>query len=109
MLAPIVAEIYGPDDAGRLKVASEVRSAFGRAPGVVDVDASYIADAPRQVLSVDRPKAARLGVSDADIVTTLRAGIAGEDATRIFRMPPNFRHRCACNCPTVPTVAWMQP
>lgn len=81
VLAPIVAEVYGPDDAGRLKVAAEVRSAFGRAPGVVDVDASYIADAPRQVLSVDRPKAARLGVSDADIVTTLRAGIAGEDAS----------------------------
>ncbi len=81
VLAPIVAEVYGPDDAGRLKVAGEVRSAFNRAPQVVDVDASYIADAPRQVLSVDRPKAARLGVSDADIVTTLRTGIAGEDAS----------------------------
>ena len=81
VLAPIVAEVYGPDDAGRQKVATEVRSAFERAPGVVDVDASYIAAALRQVLSVDRPKAARLGVSDADIVTTLRAGIAGEDAS----------------------------
>jgi len=80
VLAPIVAEIYGPDDAGRLQVAQAVRSAFLRAPGVVDVDATYIAAAPRQVLAVDRPKAARLGVSDADIVTTLRAGIAGEDA-----------------------------
>ena len=81
VLAPIVAEIYGPDDAGRLKVATDVRSAFEGASGVVDVDASYISAAPRQVLSVDRPKAARLGVSNADIVTTLRAGIAGEDAT----------------------------
>ncbi len=81
VLAPIVAEVYGPEETGRLKVAAEVRSAFNRAAGVVDVDASYIAAAPRQVLSVDRPKAARLGVSDADIVTTLRAGIAGEDAT----------------------------
>ena len=81
VLAPIVAEIYGPDDAGRLQVAQAVRTAFLREPGVVDVDASYIAAAPRQVLSVDRPKAALLGVSDADIVSTLRAGIAGEDAT----------------------------
>ncbi|MBS0388329.1 MAG: efflux RND transporter permease subunit, partial [Proteobacteria bacterium] len=48
---------------------------------VVDVDASYIAPAPRQLLSVDRARAALLGVSDADIVATLRAGIAGEDAT----------------------------
>ena len=81
VLAPIVAEIYGPDDAGRLRVAQAVRTAFLRAPGIVDVDASYITSAPRQLVSVDRPKAARLGVNDADIVSTLRAGIAGEDVS----------------------------
>ncbi len=81
VLAPIVAEIYGPDDAGRLRVAQAVRTAFLRAPGIVDVDASYITAAPRQRVSIDRPKAARLGVNDAEIVSTLRAGIAGEDAS----------------------------
>ena len=81
VLAPIVAEIYGPDDAGRLKLAEAVRTAFLRAPGLVDVDASYISAAPRQVVAVDRTKAALLGVSDAEIVATLRAGIAGQDAT----------------------------
>jgi len=81
VLAPIVAEIYGPDDAGRLSVAQAVRKAFLSAADVVDVDASYIAPAPRQVVSVNRPKAAQLGVSDTDVVTTLRAGIAGDDAT----------------------------
>ena len=79
--APIVAEIYGPADAGRLQVAQAVRNAFILQPGVVDVDASYITLAPRQVLLVERTQAARLGVSDADIVTTLRTGIAGEDVT----------------------------
>jgi multidrug efflux pump subunit AcrB len=81
VLAPIVAEIYGPDDAGRLKVAEAVRTAFLRAPGLVDVDASYIGAAPRQVVAVDRQKAALLGVADAEVVSTLRAGIAGQDAT----------------------------
>ena len=81
VLAPIVAEVYGPDDGGRLQVAQAVRTALLHEPGVVDVDASYITAAPRQVLSVDRPKAARLGVADADIVATLRAGLAGDDAT----------------------------
>ncbi len=81
VLAPIVAEIYGPDDAGRLKVAEAVRTAFLRAPGLVDVDASYISAAPRQVVAVDREKAALLGVADAEVVSTLRAGIAGMDAT----------------------------
>jgi len=81
VLAPIVAEIYGPDDAGRLQVAEAVRTAFLRAPGLVDVDASYISAAPRQVVSIDREKAALIGVADAEVVSTLRAGIAGQDAT----------------------------
>ncbi|MBS0380515.1 MAG: efflux RND transporter permease subunit [Proteobacteria bacterium] len=81
VIAPIVAEVYGPDDAGRLAVAQAVREAFLSTPGLVDVDASYIQAAPREIVSVDRKKAALLGVSGADVVSTLRAGIAGEDAT----------------------------
>ncbi|MFO1401941.1 MAG: efflux RND transporter permease subunit [Steroidobacteraceae bacterium] len=81
VLAPIVAEIYGPDDAGRLAVATAVRTAMLRQSGLVDVDATYIAPAPRQVLEIDHAAAARLGVADAAIVTTLRAGLAGNDAS----------------------------
>jgi multidrug efflux pump subunit AcrB len=81
VLAPIVAEVYGPDDDGRLEVAAAVRTAMLRSPGLVDVDATYIAAAPRQVLQIDRQKAARTGVADADIVATLRAGLAGENAS----------------------------
>ncbi len=81
VLAPIVAEVYGPDDEGRLKVAEAVRTIFLRTAGVVDVDASYITASPRQVVALNRSKAAQLGVSDADVVTALRAGISGEDAT----------------------------
>ncbi len=81
VMAPIVAEVYGPDDSGRLKVAAAVRNAFLMGPNVVDVNASYIAAAPRQVVSVDRHKAALLGVSDAEVVATLRAGLVGDDTT----------------------------
>jgi len=80
VLAPIVAEIYGPDEAGRLQVAKQVRKVFAEAPGLVDADASYIADAPKQVLVIDRSKAATLGIAQAAIVETLRAGLVGEDA-----------------------------
>jgi multidrug efflux pump subunit AcrB len=78
VLAPIVAEIYGPDEAGRRQVAKAVRQVFEQAEGVVDVDDSSIVDAPRQLLLIDRRKAASLGVSQQAIVTTLRAGLAGE-------------------------------
>jgi multidrug efflux pump subunit AcrB len=81
VLAPIVAEVYGPDDSGRQKLAEAVRAAMLRGAHVVDVNASYIAAAERQVVMVNRFKAASLGVSDADVVATLRAGLAGEDTT----------------------------
>jgi multidrug efflux pump subunit AcrB len=81
VMSPIVAEIYGPDAEGRRQVSKAVRSVFEKTEGVVDVDESAIADAPRKVLLVDRRKAAALGVSQQAIVTTLRAGLAGEDAT----------------------------
>jgi len=51
---------------------------FEKTPGVVDVDDSSIASAPRKLLLVDRRKAALLGVPQQAIVTTLRAGLAGE-------------------------------
>ncbi|MCC7328415.1 MAG: efflux RND transporter permease subunit [Burkholderiales bacterium] len=81
VLAPIVAEIYGPDDAGRIAVARQVEAQFRKQAGVVDADASPIADAPRWVVAVDRSKAALAGVRQDDVVATLRAGLAGEDVT----------------------------
>jgi multidrug efflux pump subunit AcrB len=78
VLSPIVAEVYGAEATGRQQVARAVRQVFERTPGVVDVDDSSIAAAPRTLLMVDRRKAAMLGVPQQAIVTTLRAGLAGE-------------------------------
>ena len=81
VLSPLVAEIYGPEAAGRLSVAKAVRAVFEKSNGIVDVDDSSIASAPRKLLLVDRRKAALLGVPQQAIVSTLRAGLAGEAAT----------------------------
>ena len=81
VLSPIVAEIYGPDAEGRREVAKAVRGVFEGTTGLVDVDDTSIADAPRQLVLVDRRKAALLGVPQQAIVTTLRAGLAGEATT----------------------------
>ena len=80
VLAPIVAEIYGPEEEGRRQVAKAVRAAYAATAGVVDIDDTSIADAPKTVLLVDRRKAALLGIPQQAIVTTLRAGLAGEAA-----------------------------
>jgi multidrug efflux pump subunit AcrB len=79
-MAPIVAEIYGPEAEGRREVARAVRAVMAAHEGIVDVDDSSIVDAPRTLLVVDRRKAAMLGVPQQAIVSTLRAGLAGEAA-----------------------------
>ncbi len=81
VLSPIVAEIYGPEAAGRREMAQAVRAVFEKTPGIVDVDDSSIASAPRKLLLVDRRKAAMLGVPQQAIVSTLRTGLSGEAAT----------------------------
>jgi multidrug efflux pump subunit AcrB len=102
VLLPLVAEIYGPEAEGRQQVARAVRKVFEQTPGVVDVDDSSIAAAPRTLLVVDRRKAAMLGVPQQAIVTTLRAGLAGEataylhdqtkyPAAAVLQLPPE-RH-----------------
>ncbi len=80
VLSPIVAEIYGPEASGRQQVAKAVRAVFEKAAGLVDVDDSSIASAPKTLLLVDRRKAAMLGVPQQAIVSTLRTGLAGEAA-----------------------------
>ncbi|HEX5685134.1 MAG TPA: efflux RND transporter permease subunit [Ideonella sp.] len=81
VLAPIVAEVYGPEAEGRLQVARAVRGVFEKTAGIVDVDDSGITLAPKKLLLVDRRKAAMLGVPQSAIVSTLHAGQAGEATT----------------------------
>ncbi|MGV8804932.1 MAG: efflux RND transporter permease subunit [Polaromonas sp.] len=81
VLSPIVAEVYGPEADGRRAVAKAIRAVFEKTDNVVDVDDSSIASAPRVLLLVNRSKAALLGVPQQAIVSTLRAGLAGEAVT----------------------------
>jgi len=81
VLAPLVAEIYGPDDAGRQAVATRVRAEFERGRHVVDVDDSVEDSAPKIAVRVDQARAATLGVAPADVVATMRAALGGEDVT----------------------------
>lgn len=81
VISPIIAEIYGPDDAERLNIARQVHHVFDSTEGIVDTGDSGIADTKKIALVVDKKKAALLGVSQAAIVSTLRTGLAGEDVT----------------------------
>ncbi len=83
VLSPIVAEIYGPDEAGRHAVAKSLRAAYAATPGVVGIDDSIEDNAPRALVRVDQRKAALAGVTTADIVAALRVSLAGDDVTAL--------------------------
>jgi multidrug efflux pump subunit AcrB len=83
VMSPIVAEIYGPDHAGQIAVAKQVRAAFEGTPDIVGVDDTVDEDAEKLVLRVAQAKAALLGVAQKDIVDVVRMGLSGEDVTPV--------------------------
>ncbi len=81
VLSPIVAEVYGPDEAGRARAAKKVREALGATPDIVAIDDSVEEPAPRIQLKVDQAKAALAGVTRREVVETMRMGLSGVDVT----------------------------
>jgi multidrug efflux pump subunit AcrB len=81
VMSPIVAEVYGPDEAGRIAVAKKVRQQFADTADIVAIDDSVEDSAPKRLLKVDQSKAAQLGVAQRDIVATMRIGLTGMAVT----------------------------
>ncbi len=77
VLQTLVAEIYGPTEQGRLKMARRVRDIFKSTPGVVDVDWYIEADQPKDRFVIDKEKAALHGISAETISETLQIAVGG--------------------------------
>ncbi|HJV68188.1 efflux RND transporter permease subunit [Ideonella sp.] len=80
VMSPLVAEVYGPDEAGRQQLAERLRQAFAATPGIVAIDTSLKADAPRAFLRVNRQRADSLGIPVATIAQTVQGALSGADA-----------------------------
>ena len=82
VLAPLVAELYGPDYERLRALGRELAPRFAAGADIVDVDSSVeAASAEREQVVVDRTRAARLGVDQARIAETLALAVGGLDAT----------------------------
>jgi multidrug efflux pump subunit AcrB len=81
VLAPLVAEIYGLDYDGQIRVARQVRTVFEQTKDIVDVDDSVTAPGRRIVVRVDRQRAALLGVSQASVTAAVATLLGGEDVS----------------------------
>ncbi len=78
VLQTLVAEVYGPTEAGRLQIARQILDLFDRTEGIVDADWYVEDDQPKYRLIVDKEKAALHGITEDDVARTLRIASAGE-------------------------------
>ncbi len=99
VLQTLVAEIYGPGDEARLRVARQVKEVFENTPDVVDVD-WYVDDPqPERLIRVERDKALVNGVDPDRAMRVVTASLKGvqagllhdetarEDAPIVVRLP----------------------
>ncbi len=95
--------IAGPDLRLLDQYAQKVMADLRRVHGAVDVDSSLVVGKPQYGVTVDRAKAADLGVKVADVANTLKLLVAGNKASDYnekgeqyevhVRATPEFRNR----------------
>ncbi len=78
VLETVVAEVYGPDAAGRRGIAEKILQIFESTKGIVDVDWYVEDEQPKYEIRVSRDKAALHGISDEHVASLLRIASAGE-------------------------------
>jgi multidrug efflux pump subunit AcrB len=77
VIQTLVAEIYGPDLDGQVRVAQQIKSIFQHTAGVVDTD-WYVEDPqPRLSVHVDEAKAAQHGIAVSDVARSLALVTSG--------------------------------
>ena len=80
VLATLVAELYGPDDASRAGVAAKVKAILAKTVGVVDVDWYREDDQAKLTFAVDQEKTALSGIAVDDVARTLSIVLDGENS-----------------------------
>ena len=88
--APIDVQIVGRDPAN-YAVAQQIAAEMGRIPGAVDVHIHQITSAPTLYVDVDRTRAALMGLSQRDVMTSLLISLnsSGQTAPNYWLNPKN--------------------
>ncbi len=74
--------LTGPDLGRLMEYSDEVARRLRKMPGFVDVDTSLVARKPEVRITLDRPRAADLGVSASDVALALRTMVGGDSVTK---------------------------
>ena len=78
VLSPVVAEVYGIDEARRAELALSLAEEMSEIDGLVDIDTTLEAPTWRWEVEVDRHRAARFGISQAQVVSALATLLGGD-------------------------------
>jgi multidrug efflux pump subunit AcrB len=81
VMSPLVAEVYGPDEAGRQQLAERIAKAFAETPDIVGVDTSIKENAPRAYLRVRHQRAESLGIPVSSVAQSAAMALSGANAT----------------------------
>jgi len=81
VLSPVVAEVYAVTSERRAALARRVADQMHEVQGLVDIDTTLHAPTTKWEVVVDRDRAARLGVSQAQVVLALQTSLEGSAAT----------------------------
>jgi heavy metal efflux system protein len=83
-------KIFGRDLAELERLSKAVKEELAKVPGVTDPGTFNLLGQPNLVIQVDRAKAARYGITVADMNTVVQAAIGGQEVTRIYEGEMNF-------------------
>ena len=129
VLAPIVAEVYGPSAAERAAAAQHVREQLMATDGVVDVDTTLVAAGNEEVWQINYARATQLGVNPQQAAQVLQTALSGLPVTYLalpdqlqpipvqLQLPPEWQGQLAQlegltvtaqNGATVPISAFME-
>lgn len=81
VMSPIVAEVYGPDEAGRFELARQLAKQFANTPDIVGVDTSLKEEAPRVFLRVKKARAEALGIPSGVVAQAVHTALSGSDVS----------------------------
>jgi HAE1 family hydrophobic/amphiphilic exporter-1 len=79
--ATVQMALQGPDLAQLAEHAGRITERFKQAPGAVDVDNTFVVGKPQIRVSIERDRAADLGVQVADVADTLQLFVGGLKAS----------------------------
>lgn len=99
--ATLALKLYGPDLLTLDRLAGQIKGILAAVPGVADLSLEANTGKPQIAIRADRATMARYGVSVAELMEIVRAGIGGQavstliDGTRRFDivvwLPPEYR------------------